>query len=242
MRVLFCCLLVTPAILLAQLGVTVQRKPGADSIISVNNYATAPLEAFVLSWESPPEPNKDRVSVTIQDALLQESFKAVGPSKQTTVATRSTIAGEPKILAGLFQDGVEYGDRDWLGVLRLRRTFYVRAVDAFLAALNLSAKQNPTRAVLLEEMAATREQQLHLTPWLPGPENEQGADMQRVLAQQPGAAWRFSVRSVYTFMEQVLNIAGAEPDASPLNLQQTVTLLTSQLSGKKTKLQQAGKP
>ena len=241
MRV-FIFLLVTPAILLAQLGVTVQRKIGADSIISVSNYATAPLEAFVLSWQSPPEPNKDRVSVAIQDALLLESFKAVAPSKQTIVATRSTIAGEPAILAALFQDGVEYGDRDWLGVLRLRRTFYMRAVDAFLAALSLSAKQNPTRAVLLEEIAATREQQLQLTPWLPGPENEQGADMQRVLAQQPGAAWRFSVRGVYTFMEQTLNIAGADADASPLSLQQTVTLLTSELNGKKSKLLHAGKP
>ena len=242
MRVLICFLLVTPGILPAQLGSTVQTKIGADSVIFVNNYATAPLEAFVLSWESPPEPNKDRVTVAIQDALLQPAFKAVAPSKQTTVGTRSTIAGEPKILAALFQDGVEYGDRDWLGVLRLRRTFYVRAVDAFLAAIDLSARQNPTRASLLEEIAATREQQLRLTPWLPGPESEQGADMQKVLAQQPGAAWRFSVRSVYTFMEQTLTVAGADADASPLSLQQTITLLTSQLKDRKTKLQQAGKP
>ena len=237
-----CILLVTPGILSAQLGVTVQRKPLADSIIFVNNYATAPLEAFVLSWESPPEPSRDRVTVTFQDAQIQPSFKAVPPSKQTTVTTRSTISGEPRILAALFQDGVEYGDRDWLAVLRLRRTFYVRAVDAFLAELRLAPKQNLSRAGLLEEIAATREQQLRLSPWLPGPENEQAVDMQKVLALQPGAAWRFAVRGVYTFMEEALNLAAADPDSPALNVQETITLLTSQLNDRKSKLQQARKP
>ena len=242
MKVLTLCLLVTPGILSAQLGITVQRKPLADSVIFVNNYATAPLEAFVLSWESPPEPNHERVTVTIQDARLQPSFKAVAPSKQTSVVTRTTISGEPKILAALFQDGVEYGDRDWLAMLRLRRTFYVRAIDAFLAELDLATKQNITRADLLEEIAATREQQLALTPWLPGPENEQAVDMQKVLAQQPGVAWRFSVRSVYTLMEQTLNIEAADSGAPPLSLLETITQLTNLLKEKKTKMPQTGKP
>ena len=219
-----------------------QRKPLADSVVFVNNYATAPLEAFVLSWESPPEPNRERVTVTIQDARLQPSFKAVAPSKQTSVATRTTISGEPKILAALFQDGVEYGDRDWLAMLRLRRTFYVRAIDAFLAELDLATKQNITRADLLEEIAATREQQLALTPWLPGPENEQAVDMQKVLAQQPGVAWRFSVRSVYTLMEQTLNVEAADSGAPPPSLLETITQLTNLLKEKKTKMPQTGKP
>ena len=230
MNGLLLCLL-TPGILIAQLGVTVQQKPGADSVITVLNYATSPLDAYVLSWEAP-------VTVSIHDALLEPTFKAVQPGKETTVTTRSSISGQPKILAGLFQDGVEYGERDWIAVLRLRRSFYVRAVEAYLAELKMSAEQNLNRAGLLEQIEATREQQLRLTPWLPGPQGEQASDMKRVMAAQPGSAWRFGVSGVYSFIEPFLAKEQASDEAASFNLQESVNLLINRLKDKKTALQQ----